>query len=455
MALTTQQFWQQQLTVHQAAQAAAQSDLSAAQARQKAAAAQLATDSKALDQFGAKIAAQRAQLATTTVPAEANALVVQITAQVVLQRHQQGKVLDDQEALADASADADAATLARATARIATVQAAIAAAAAEGAQRDALKAAIAAAPLATIKADATALLASATATHAASRIATDFPAALLDIAGKRHDTRSGRLSSLKADVELAEDAQGAGQAADAGLAGAASQKAIALRRAQAALADPVATAASRYARALAVLQKLEAIEVDATGTVPDVLTDAEKAQLAALAAAGAAAEPTAVALDTDLKAVFSARDALDAQILTQIAADVDALATDPTVAARRAAIVAAQNSFDADLAAFVAANRNDLDQWQAVIPDPAWKTLLDYQEGLAALNELAALDLPALAAAMDSAEGDYTSALAAAELAQRRADARTDAIALRSARLAGARGAIAARLPSAIRGDSY
>lgn len=457
MALTTLQFWQQQLVVHQAAQAAAQSDLGAAQARQKAAATQLAADLKTLDQIGARIAAQRARLATITVPAEANALVVQITAQVVLQRHAQGLVLDDQEALADAGGDADAATamLARATARIATVRAATASAATDGAQRDALKTAIAAAPLATIEADATALLASATATHAAARIAKDFPAALLAIAGMRHGTRSGRLASLKAQLQHAEDAQAAGEAADAGLAGAAAGKLIALQRAQAALADPVATATSRYAQALAVLKMLEAIEVDATGTVPDVLTAAEKAQLAALAAAGAAAEPTAAALDTDLKAVYAARDALDAQILTQIATDVDALATDPTVAAKRAAIVAAQNGFATDLATFVGANRNDLDQWEAVVPDAAWKVLLDYETALAALTELAALDLGALATAMTNAENDFTAALAASEVAQRRADARADATGLRGARLASARSAIAARLPSAIRGDSY
>lgn len=457
MALTTLQFWQQQLIVHQAAQAAAQSDLAAAQAAQKTATADLAADLKTLDKIGATIAALRAQLATVTVPADANALIAQITAQVILQRGRQGEVLDDQAALDAASADVDAhkATLARADARVASVQGALTRAAAEVVQRNALKVAVALPPLATLKSDAASLLAGSTAAHAATRLSANFPTAIVTIAGKRHDTRSGRLASLEADLEHAQDAQGSGWAADAGLVGAAGQKAIALQRAQAALADPVAKAVARYTRALAVLQKLEAIELAPAGSVADVLSDPEKAQLTALAAAGAAAETTAETLDTDLNAVYTAEDVLDAQLLTQIATDVDQLATDPTLALKRAAIVTATGTFYTALAAFAAANKGDLDQWEAVIPDAAWAVLLDYQEGVAALNELAALDLPTLVTAMDTAEANYTTALAAAELAQRRADARADAIALRAARLANAQAAIGNRLPSAIRGDTY
>jgi hypothetical protein len=455
MALTTQQFWQQQLAVHQAAQAAAQSDLAAAQGRQKGAAAQLASDVKSLDTLNAAIARQRAQLATTSIPADANALITQITGQVVQQRHLQGTVLDDQERVDDAQAEVDAAgaTLARAATRIAVAQAALAAATAADATRAALKQAIGAPPLATIKADATALLASSTASDAKTRFEADFPAELRELAGRRRATRDGRIASLETQLEHAEDAQASGQAADGGVAGTARQKWIALQRAQDELAYQVATAAGRYARALAVLTTLQAIQNAPAGTVQDVLSDAEKTQLAALQATGAAAAPAADALDDDMKAVFTARDALDAQVLTQIGADVDALATDPTVAAKRAAIVTAEQAFDTALAAFV--KRGDLDQWEAAVPDDAWRVVLEYLEGMAALSDLAALDLPGLATGMDNAEDAYTQALGHAEVAQRRADARADAIALRSARLASAQGALQARLASAVRGDSY
>jgi hypothetical protein len=457
MALTTLQFWQQQLTIHQAAQAAASADLAAAQAAQSAAKAQLANDVAELTRLGTLIASQRAQLASVTVPAEANALVTAITANQILQRTQQGLVLDDQDALADAGSAAAAAavTLARATARIATVQAAITQAQADGKLRDALKLAITTPPLDTIAVDAAALLAGPTATHAASRIAADFPAPIVTIAKLRHDRRRGRLASLATVSRNADDAQAAGLTADDGLDGVVASMLIALQRAQGDLADAVGSAPTRQSRALAVLQKIEAIELDTTGTVADLLSAAEKTQLAALAASGGAAEPAAAALDTDLGAVFITEDALAAQVLTQIGTDVDQLTTDPALASARAAIVSARSNFATHLAAFVGANKGDLDQWQAVIPDPAWKTLLDYQAGLADLAELAATDFSALATAMDAAEDACTTALAAVELARRRADARADAVAIAKSRFENLSLSIANRLPSAVRGDSY
>jgi hypothetical protein len=459
MALTTYQFWQKQLTIHQAAQAAASTGLAAAQARQGSATAQLATDVAELTRLSSVIASQRALLATVTVPAAANALVATITANQILQRTQQGKVLDDQDAVADAGAAAvaAAATLARASARIATVQAAITQAQADGKQRDALKAAITTPPLDTITADATAMLAGPTASHAALRIAADFPTKILEIAQKRHDRRRSRLASLATVSLNADHAQTVGLTADDGLDGAVAGLLIAFQRAQQALADAIRSAPTRQALALAVLQKIEAIQLDTTGTVPDLLTDAEKAQLTApaMVTAGAAAESTAVTLDGDLGAVFTAEDALAAQVLTQIGTDVDQLASAAAVAAARTAIVAARSTFRTHLGTFAAGNKGDLDQWEAVIPDSTWKALLDYLAGLADLAAIAATDFGALATAMDTAEDAYTTALAAAELAKRRADARADAVAIAKSRLENFSLSIANRMPSAVRGDSY
>jgi hypothetical protein len=56
---------------------------------------------------------------------------------------------------------------------------------------------------------------------------------------------------------------------------------------------------------------------------------------------------------------------------------------------------------------------------------------------------------------MDTAENDYAVALGAMAVAERRAEALADAVAYRQDLLAAARAASAARLPSAIRGDSY
>jgi hypothetical protein len=457
MAITTTlQFWQQQLAIHLGVQAAAQSDLTSAQSLQKDSASKLTADLKALDAGAAKIAAQRAQLAVTTVPAEAGALIKLITNGVIAQRTLQGTVFDDQAKLADAGAQVDAANglLARAKSRVAAVQAAITAAGIDSKQREMLKTVAAAAPLLTIATDASTLLASTTATKAQARLDKNFPAAMQTIAKKRYFARRGRLDSLRATLAAAQDQLGDDLAKD-GLGGAVDQARMKLQRAQAALADEVATAAARFTKAQTLLQKLEAIDPPPTGSVPDVLTDAEKTLRGTLDATGVAAEPTAEALDTDLLAVFTAQDAVDTAIIKQITTNVDLLATSTDVATARAAVGTAQATFDSKLATFVAANKADLDQWQAVIPDPAWNLLLDYETGAAELAALKALNLTTLTGAMDTAEDDLVKALGAAELAQRRADALADAVALRQARLAAAQAAIGSRLASAIRGDTY
>ena len=469
MAVTLLQYWQQQLTIYQAEQATAQADLAAAQTRLAVANKHLNGDpaeppgpardgdQKTLAKTGAAIAAKRAELAAETSPPDAAALVDEITDLIITQRIQQGTVLDDldEAAAAQGASDTASATHARADARVAAIQTAIDAATGDDDRRATLRTAIAAPPLSTLKADATAFLASATVTNATTRIGVNFPAEIMTIGDKRHDTHVNRIRTLRTSANNAEDALGTEYAADNGLAGTADQKRIAFERAQQALADYVATAASRFAQAGLVMRMLDAIEVAPAGSVPDVLTDPEKAQLTALGPAGAAAEPTAEDLDDDLNAVFTAESALDAQILTAIAADPDTVSTDVTVATRRTAITTAKNTFTGALATFAAADKPDLDQWQAAIPDPGWKVLLDYQEGLDALTDLSATTPATLATAMDTAENDYAVALQAAAVAQRKAAFLADEIALRHARLDSAQAAIGARLPSAIRGDSY
>lgn len=457
MADTLLQFWQQQLVIYQAEQKAAQDDLASQQTALQKASAKLATDQKSLDKIGSDISAARAQLAVTTVPADANALIAKITQMIITQRGLQGTVLDDKDKVAEAQASLDsaAATVARATMKVATTQATIATATADASKRDMYKAAIAAAPLSTLKADSTAFLGSATVTHATTRMGKNFPDKLLAIAAKRHDTRVNQLKALITDLTNSYDALATDEGTDGGLSGVAAQKQVAFQRAQDALADYVATAANRYTKAKAVMAALEAIELDVTGTVPDVLTDAEKAQLTALTAAGAAAEATAETLDTDLNGVFTADAALQAQILTSIAADVDTLSTDPNIAAKRTAIGTAWTTFNNALSAFAAADKKDLDQWEAVVPDDAWKALLDYEDALATLNELSTADPAALGTALDTAQTAYVTALGNAAIAQRRLDYLGDAIAIRQQRVDAAQAAISARLLSAVRGDSY
>ena len=568
MALTTTlQFWQDQQTLYQKAQASAQSDLTAAQTAQQAANAQLAADLKTLDQVTADIAKKRALLAVTTIPAEANALVADITNDLIKQRGLQGKVLDGRDALdaAQASLAAANATQTRLQAKLADLKAKIAQATAADAQRQALRQAAGSAPLNTLKADAAALNLAVSA-NALGGLKKNFPQQIIAIAAVRRQQRAQRVAQLQAVRDQAQTALGKALHADGGLQGVAGQALSDFQRAQDTLAQYVAAAASRFDKARAVLQTLEAINADPTPGLTGILTKAEHDQLvadpnaaagadpfgftdalfvaaqgkvaqaaadqataaqkaaalraaegdkaqktllagqaaakaadpaatagdiaAAQTAAGAAfdaqtaagqaatdktqadgnatgsaaaasaaieaaaAAPKAVSVGISLDAVHQALDDLDAQILLQINADVDQVNSDATLTAKRAAVATALATYKGAVTAF-AAGKAGLDQWEAIIPDPAWKVLLDYEEGLAALEELQQTDPAALAQAMDDAENAYTAALADAEKAQRRLDALSDAIGLGDKRLASAQAAISARLPSAIRGDTY
>jgi hypothetical protein len=572
MALT--QFWQQQLIVYVKAQAAAQGDLTAAQALQQAANTQLAVDLKSLHQVTGDIAALRAKLAAAE-PADATALIAQITEQIIEQRRLQGAVLDGRDALDAATASLEAAStaLTRIKARMAVAGANIAQAATDDAQRDALRQAATAEPLSSLNSAAKSLL-DAVQAAALTGLQKNFPEEIIDLAGRRYQTRTRLLAGLQGALDNAQDSFGRELAAESGLQGVVSRKLIDLQRAQHTLAQYVATADNRFQKAQAVLQMLDAIGKDQTPNVPGILTAAETAQLfppAAIATAGATAsgvadllatttqaavkkaaddkddadqaavdqakaEGTAAesifaagiaaakavgagatpedqetalaaahtaaddqdtagqkAVDKDLAevtagtslaaardaivlaaltpnasiigicldAVFRAQDDLDAQILTQIEADVDQLSSDQDVLApQRAAITDAKKIYHDAIDTFIKAiapkpKKTDLDYWEVIIPDTAWKVLLDYQEGLAALHELSQADPKELKNSMNDAETAYVAALDLAEKAQRKADALGDAIALRAKRLALAQAALANRLPSAIRGDSY
>ena len=451
---TILEFWKQQLAIYNAQQKSAQTDLTNAQQRLAKAKDKLEADIKELAKIGTTIAAKRVDLAAADPP-DAEAILTEIVALIIKQRAQHGIVMDGQDELEAAKAEvavADA-TVSRAKASSGSTKARVDAAEASDSERTKLKAAIGKAPLKTLKSTAATLLTSATSTNAKKRIGKNFPAELQTIADMRRVTRVGRLASLEADLENAADTLGTGQAADSGLAGKVLQKRLAFQRAQAALTTYVTTAANRFDQAKAVLTKLEAIELAPAGTVSDVLTASEIAQLQALKAKGAAAEPAAEGLDKNLNDLFAAESALAAQMLTSIEADVDKLDSDTDISKKQKAVEDARKTFADNLKAF--AKKADLDLWQAAVPDAGWSALLRYLDAVATLNELKAIDPAGLANALDTAEDDYTKTLALAEISARRAGYFGDEIELRQSLLTAARATIAARLPGAIRGDSY
>jgi hypothetical protein len=429
--------------------------LSAAQAALLGAKAALDADVDALKTLVAAIAANRAKLATTSVPSQVTALNNQIRDQLITQRAQQGLVLDDQEAVAAAQSDVNAAgaVVKRATARLAESAAGLTAAKDANKQRQLLRSQLAAPPFTTMQADATAALAGTAGTDAKADVDANFPAALQKIAQKRYATRSDRAAQLRQAVADAETALGTTLASSNGLAGTAARKAVDFNRADQALRDYATTAKQRYDRAIGVLGGLQAMKN--LTKKPDLLSDQEKLDVAENAAR-TTAETQAEPIDDARKDVDKARQVLDAQIVTQIGADVDKLATDPTVKAKRDAIAAKAAALKtAQDALTTSGDKKVLDEWEIVVQDPAWSALIDYIDATTALTNLKTTVPATLITTLDTAENAYATALAAAAKAQRQIDALTAVLAQRVERADAASAALPGRLLSAVRGDSF
>ena len=455
MATTLVQYWQHVRDTHDAAHTAAQNDLASAQLVLVTAKAKLDADVAALQKLVTDVAANRAKLATTSVPSEVTALNNALRDQIILQRAMQGGIMDDQEAVAAAQADANAATnaLNRAKSRLEASDAGLAAEKDANKQRQLLKSQLAAAPFDTIQADATAATASTAATDAKADIDANFPAELQTIAGKRHATRSARLVQLRKAVIDAETALGTTLAATSGLAGDAAQKGVAFRLADQKLRDYMKTAKQRYDRAIGVLADLQAMSKKTK--TPDLLTKQEKLDVA-LSSARTTAEKNAEPLDANRKDVYTAQQALDAQIIVLIGKDVDSLAGDPSIKTARDTIAGKAATLESEQKKFVTSgDKKVLDEWQVVVQDSAWRTLIDYLDAMATLAELKATKPADLAKDLDDAEGPYADALDAAAEARRQADAFADVIALRTERVDASSAAFPGRLLSAVRGDSF
>ena len=455
MALTLVQFWQAERDTHVAAQTAAQDGLSMAQQALVTAKTALDADVVLLNKLNADIAANRAKLPSTSVPSELTALNMVIRDQLITQRALQGKIFDGQDAVAwqGSAASAATGTQARATSRLADSTAAHTAATDADKHRQSMKAQLTAAPLVTLQADAAAVAGGAIATDAKAEIDASFPAALQTIAGKRYTSRTAREAALRQAVTTTETARGTTLAANNGLAGKAEQQAVAFQQAEKALRDYASAAKQRYDRSLGVITTLQAMK---NGTkTPELLTAQEKADVA-VNAARTASETKVEAVDGARGDVNSAEGVLDAQIITQIGTNVDKLATDATVKAKRDAIVAKVAALKtAQDTASTGGDRKTMDDWQIVVQDKAWQSLIDYLDASAALADLKTIAPATLAVTIDATEDAYASALAAAAKAQRQADALADVLALRVDRATATTAALPGRLLSAVRGDGY
>jgi hypothetical protein len=438
------------LTSAQAATGAAQAQLDAALVSQKA--------------LEAAIAANRARLATTSIPAEIEALVDTLTDQTVALRRQSWRVQDARDALAAArnqQAFAQA-RLQRAETQLKEADRKLAEAKEETARRDRWTAAAGQPPLANLRAGATAIVdgtgGSTLLADARAKLTTSptrVPQELLDLAQLRHGLWRARVQADRDAVTFARDQLGAQAQADLGKPGAAQQMGITFRQDEAAFGEWVSSAQTRFDRAVSLLQSLANL-----GTGVFALTEAESAMAndptEPLATERKDAAATEAAIYPALTTVDQRQRTLDDEILKAQAVDPNKpdVSNDGGVPAAATALGAAQGALAPLLAAFDDTERDVMAYWQVTLTDQTWRRLFDYLEAVAELEELKATDPAALQSAMNASEGQYGDALAAAAASGRSIAYLEDSAALREANAEASQGAAATRLMGAVRGDA-
>ena len=455
MGITLAQVWQQELDTNKAALAAAKTDMGNAQVTLTGAKKQLDSNVSALKALTADIAANKGKLAGASVPSAVTALNNALRDQIIGQRSLQGLILDDQENVALAQAELDSATAAmnRAKTRVTASETSLAEAKKSGKKRDDLMKTAGSAPLDTLQADATAFASGSTASDADALVKSNLPDELQTVLVKRYATRRTRDVAMKQALTDAEKARATALAANTGLAGQVAEKEVAFLQAERRLRDYVATAKASFDRVVALFSEFQKIKNDPK--LPDILTAQEKLDIAISTERTDAAKKV-VDADDKLNAVIAAAKNLDSKILAQIDANVDTISTDPTVKAARNGIVNAEAALTASRAALdTSGEKKTMDEWEIVVQDLVWQSFVDYADGKEALAELKSVDPADLVTDLDAAEDAYALAIRKNAKAQRRVEALSDAIAMRSKRVETSASALSGRLLSAVRGDSY
>ena len=425
--------------------ASAQADLTKAQAALAAARALQTDDTVALADTQKELAALRAELAITEVPADADALLAEIAELQVEERRQGALLLDDADAVAGAQATADAATawLRALNRRAAEAAAAVAATAAEKERRDRWKLAAVAPPLDTLAADAGALRDGTDFADAQTQVDDALPQAIRDAVDQGWAVENERLTQAAESEAHAWTLLGTE-------AGATSSTALArtLAVADEALRRWAEQGAQRYARAAAQVAVLQDPLLD------PLLTEAQADALEANATDGPAAAELRTERETARQAVLVAQGTLDDATLTARAADPTDLDVTDAVAAQQTAL----DGTIADLGTAQTAYDEDQQEawgiWSGDVPVEAWKKVVGLKEAAATLDELRAVDGAALVTADEDAEEALAGALWTAEQQALKLGFLESQAALRGALLEHTLAARPARLLAALRGDA-
>jgi hypothetical protein len=425
--------------------ASAQADLTKAQAALASARELQTEDISLLAGTQKDLAALRAELSITEVPADADALLVEIAELQVEERRQEAVLLDDADAVAGAQAAADAATawLRALNRRAAEAAAAVTATTAEKERRDRWKLAAVAPPLDTLAGDAGDLRDGPEFTAAQDHVEEELPEAIRDAIDQGWAVENERLKQA-AESEahawtLLQTEVGAGSP-------------IALARtlavADEALRRWAEQGAQRFARAAAQVTILEDPVLD------PLLTEAQSDALEANVTDGPAAAELRTEREVARQAVLVAQGTLDDATLTARAADPTDLDVADAVAAQQTALDGKMTDLGTAQTAYDVDQQEAWGMWSGDVPEEAWKKVVGLKEAAATLDELRDVDGAELVTADAAAEAALANALWTAEQKALRVSFLESQAALRGALIEQTRAARPARLLAALRGDA-
>ena len=432
-AKTRQRFAQEDLKANNAAVDTAKKD-------QAEAAKKLAQAERAAREI-------RAKLAEIPMPADGAALIEQLEGRIVESHTQEASALDAEARIAAGRVRADRAAKeeARASADVALDEARKSTA--EKKHDEWVQAKTrATGALGSLPQDAIDLLNDAAKnqdfTAARTRVEGDIPAALLTRARARGQRELDALEAARTARTSREDALATELATNGGKAGAVFEKGLAFARAEAALRDFASRAEEDKAQAVQTFKAIAAAPP---------LTQAVKDRIAALAADGAAALPAEQERDIARAAVQAKQEQLDARLETVRDAGDDVTA-DAQVGTLTGELAALNATLNTKQAAFDIV-KEDLDAWEAAVPEATWAALFALDEARRTLERLGAVVPATLVSDFDTAEDAYATSLLEAAAAARRTIDLEDDVAVRSAGVDALLDAKRRRIISALRGD--
>jgi hypothetical protein len=420
---------------------------------------------KQLADLDQQIEGQRQAMARALMPADAEAALAALRLLIIQHRRKRAALLDSEDALESAKnkLESQQTELMAIGKRIKTVESELAEATARVARHLDWQQQLADEPLSTIRADSSNVLTPpaleededkqrniAAYAAATTRMEGDIPAALRLRATNRGEQTNFRLGQVRLASSKAEDLYAKYLDDNRGPDANVINLKTALLAAESRLGAFVMRAKERFDAAISLANQINAsppltpaelAEIDGTKD-PDLVTHGE-----------AAVEKETVR-DEKRQAVSVAQTNLDVKTAELLAADIDVdLLANAEMIALQDMLTAAQAELGIADGELTAELKNQLDEWEAAIPDSIWKNLFRYNTATQILNDLKDTDPAVLTAAVQTAESALITGLIAAEKKLRTFDFLNDNKDFGQLRLRRAEQTHQVRVLSAVRGD--